>query len=119
MAGGALPLSLNVHSACPVNCSPDDSGTALASAYNNALFNGLAASGLSVIPLDTFHFLQEVVANPAEFGLANVTGTACNLTLTGGSSSTSCAATSRPACSKRTRRSSLNGSSFARTCRVA
>lgn len=62
-------------------------GTALASAYNNALFNGLAASGLSVIPLDTFHFLQEVVANPAEFGLANVTGTAC---LPAGSSSLTC-----------------------------
>ena len=52
-------------------------GTALATAYNDALFGGLAAAGLHVIPLDTFHFLQEVVANPAAFGISNVTGTAC------------------------------------------
>ena len=51
--------------------------TALATMYNNALFNALAANGLSVIPVDTFHFLQEVAAEPAMFGLANVTGTAC------------------------------------------
>lgn len=51
--------------------------TALATAYNNALFGGLAANNLRVIPLDTFHFLQEVTANPAAFGLSNVTGKAC------------------------------------------
>ena len=39
-------------------------GTALATAYNDALFGGLAANGLRVIPVDTFHFLQEVVADP-------------------------------------------------------
>ena len=52
-------------------------GTALANSYNNALFGALTQSNLRVIPVDTFHFLQEVVANPAEFGIANVTGTAC------------------------------------------
>src|SRR5690606_29050255 len=52
-------------------------GTALTTAYNDALFGGLAASGLSVIPLDTFHFLHEVVADPSQFGLSNVTGQAC------------------------------------------
>ncbi len=62
-------------------------GTALATAYNTALFGGLASAGLSVIPLDTFHFLQEVVANPAEYGFSNVTGTAC---LPPGSSSLTC-----------------------------
>jgi outer membrane lipase/esterase len=62
-------------------------GTALATAYNTALFGGLASAGLSVIPLDTFHFLQEVVANPAQYGLSNVTGTAC---LPPGSSSLTC-----------------------------
>ena len=36
-------------------------GTALATAYNDALFGGLAGAGLHVIPVDTFHFLQEVV----------------------------------------------------------
>jgi outer membrane lipase/esterase len=49
----------------------------LSNGYNTALFTGLANAGLSVIPLDAFHFLQEVVANPSEFGLTNVTGQAC------------------------------------------
>ncbi len=52
-------------------------GTALASSYNNALFSGLASNNLRVIPLDTFHFLQEVVANPGLYGITNVTGKAC------------------------------------------
>jgi len=52
-------------------------GTALASSYNNALFSGLAANKLRVIPLDTFHFLQEVVANPGLYGISNVSGKAC------------------------------------------
>lgn len=52
-------------------------GTMLAQGYNNALFSGLASAGLHVIPLDTFNFLREVVANPAAFGLSNVTGQAC------------------------------------------
>ena len=52
-------------------------GTALASAYNQALYGGLSASGLRVIPVDAFTFLREVVADPAGYGLANVTGTAC------------------------------------------
>jgi outer membrane lipase/esterase len=62
-------------------------GTALANAYNGALFGGLAQAGLSVIPVDTFHFLQEVVANPAEYGFGNVTDRAC---LPPGSSSLTC-----------------------------
>lgn len=52
-------------------------GTALAATYNNSLFGGFSQLGLQVIPLDTFRFLQEVVANPAQFGIVNVTGTAC------------------------------------------
>lgn len=52
-------------------------GTALATTYNNALFNGLASNNLRVIPLDTFHFLQEVVANPGLYGITNVSGKAC------------------------------------------
>ena len=57
-------------------------GTALTNSYNNALFGGLASAGLHVIPLDTFHFLQEVVANPALFGISNVSGTACQPQIT-------------------------------------
>ncbi|MCI2243124.1 MULTISPECIES: autotransporter domain-containing protein [Xanthomonas] len=52
-------------------------GTALATAYNTALFSGLKSAGLRVIPVDTFHLLQEVVANPGTYGFTNVTGTAC------------------------------------------
>lgn len=57
-------------------------GTALATTYNNSLFGGLTQLGLRVIPLDTFRFLQEVVANPSLFGITNVTGTACQPQIT-------------------------------------
>ncbi len=52
-------------------------GTALAAGYNQALYGALAQNGLSVIPVDAFHFLQEVVANPGAYGFANVTDPAC------------------------------------------
>ena len=57
-------------------------GTQLSVAYNTALFDGLAGSGLRVIPLDTFTLLHEIVANPAAYGISNVTGTACNPQIT-------------------------------------
>jgi len=56
-------------------------GTALSAAYNNALFAGLESAGLRVIPLDTFHILQEIVADPGTYGFTNVTGQACTLAL--------------------------------------
>ncbi|QOW20146.1 autotransporter domain-containing protein [Lysobacter ciconiae] len=56
--------------------------TQLARAYNDALYGGLAASGLRVIPLDMFHLFQEVAANPADFGFTNITGTACQPQIT-------------------------------------
>src|SRR5690606_6517729 len=52
-------------------------GTAVSSAYNDALYGGLQAQGLRAIPLDTFTFLREVAASPATYGFGNVTGTAC------------------------------------------
>lgn len=52
-------------------------GNSLTTSYNNALFSGLASQGLRVIPLDTYHFLQEVVANPSAYGISNATGKAC------------------------------------------
>ncbi|HCV95794.1 Esterase EstA precursor [compost metagenome] len=52
-------------------------GTALAKAYNDALFGGLKAAGLQVIPVDTFHILQEIVADPGQYGFLNVTNPAC------------------------------------------
>ncbi|MCL7713167.1 autotransporter domain-containing protein [Stenotrophomonas mori] len=52
-------------------------GTALAKAYNDALFGGLKQAGLQVIPVDTFTILQEIVADPGTYGFSNVSGTAC------------------------------------------
>ncbi len=52
-------------------------GTALSTAYNNALFGGFKQAGLQVIPVDTFHLLQEIVATPGAYGFSNVSGTAC------------------------------------------
>jgi outer membrane lipase/esterase len=52
-------------------------GTAIATAYNDALFGALAGANLPVIPVDAFHFLQEVVADPAGYGLSNVTTPGC------------------------------------------
>ena len=57
-------------------------GTALSNSYNSALFGALASSNLRVIPLDTFHFLQEIIANPGAYGILNVTGTACQPQIT-------------------------------------
>ena len=56
--------------------------TQLSSAYNNALFTGLGIAGFRVIPMDTFHLFQEIVANPAQFGFSNITGTACQPQIT-------------------------------------
>lgn len=53
--------------------------TALASAYNDTLFSGLDTAGLRVIPLNTFSFLQEVIADPGTYGFGNVTGVACTV----------------------------------------
>lgn len=59
------------------SASTSAEGTALASAYNDALYSGLSSAGLRVIPLDTFLLLQEVVANPSAYGFVNATDAAC------------------------------------------
>ncbi len=51
--------------------------TALSANYNSALYSAFASSGLRIIPLDTFHMLREIVANPALYGFRDVTHTAC------------------------------------------
>lgn len=56
--------------------------SALSGTYNTNLFNGLAAAGLRVIPLDTYNLLREVVASPSTYGITNVTGTACQPQIT-------------------------------------
>ena len=60
-------------------------GTALTSAFNSALFSGLASSNLRVIPIDTFTFIREIIAAPAQFGFTNITGTACQPQITANS----------------------------------
>ncbi|HVR81879.1 MAG TPA: autotransporter domain-containing protein [Luteimonas sp.] len=51
--------------------------TALVNGYNQTLFSGLQAAGLRVIPLDTFHFMREITADPGLYGFTNVTTPAC------------------------------------------
>ncbi|MGY0505140.1 autotransporter domain-containing protein [Luteimonas sp. e5] len=51
--------------------------SALARAYNDALYGALAAQNLRFIPLDTFNLLREITAAPGTYGFTNVTGTAC------------------------------------------
>lgn len=63
-----------------------NAGTQLAGGFNINLFNGVAARGMRVIPVDTFRLLSEVRANAAAFGFTNITQPACNLSLTNGSS---------------------------------
>ena len=79
-----------------IGSTPQFAGTASQSAvsalvggYNLTLFNGLAASGVQVIPADTFTLLNEVRANAAAFGFTNITSPAC---LPVGSSSLTCSA---------------------------
>lgn len=60
-------------------------GTQLAATYNASLYGALAAQGLRFIPLNTFGMIQEIVANPAPFGITNVTGTACQPQITANS----------------------------------
>ena len=51
--------------------------TALSAGYNTTLFTGLRGAGLNVIPVDTFSFFNEVLANPTAYGFTNTTGIAC------------------------------------------
>lgn len=60
--------------------------TQLSAGYNTALFTTLKGAGLDVIPVDTFTLLNEIQADFARYGFTNITGTACNLAATNGSS---------------------------------
>jgi len=65
-------------------------GTLAAVSFNGALSVGLSQLGTGIIPVNVFGLVDEVRANPAAFGLTNVTGTACNLALLPGGSSLFC-----------------------------
>lgn len=51
--------------------------TALVDAYNQTLFGGLAQQNLRVIPLDTYHLLREISADPSAYGFSSATIPAC------------------------------------------
>lgn len=65
-------------------------GTLAAVSYNGALSQGLSQLGTGIIPINVFGLVDEVRANPAFFGLSNVTGTACNIAVLPGNSSLFC-----------------------------
>lgn len=54
--------------------------------YNQTFNGGLATLADGIIPINAYGLVNEALANPAAFGFTNVTGTACNLALTAGSS---------------------------------
>lgn len=51
--------------------------TQLSAGYNTTLFSGLAGAGIHVIPVDIFSLEAEIAANPAAYGITNMTGMAC------------------------------------------
>jgi outer membrane lipase/esterase len=56
--------------------------TQISLVYNGVLNSGISQlrnNGLNVIPVNTFALLNEVIANPAAFGFANVTTPACGV----------------------------------------
>ena len=52
--------------------------TQLSGGFNQALQFYSSQGKANIVPLDVSGFLNEVIANPAEFGFSNVTGFACN-----------------------------------------
>ncbi|MFT0545991.1 autotransporter domain-containing protein [Allopusillimonas ginsengisoli] len=56
--------------------------TGVSAGFNNTLYVGLAHTDVNIIPVNTFGVLNEIVADPARYGMTNVTEPAC----TGGSS---------------------------------
>jgi outer membrane lipase/esterase len=60
--------------------------TGLVLIYNNTLNAGLANLGDGIIPVNAFGLFNEVLSNPTAYGFTNTTATACDLTLTAGSS---------------------------------
>ncbi|HTR58935.1 MAG TPA: autotransporter domain-containing protein [Casimicrobiaceae bacterium] len=51
--------------------------SALSGLFNSTLQAGLASLNVNIIPMNIFGLFNEVIANPAAFGLTNVTSVAC------------------------------------------
>lgn len=85
-AGARFILVPNVPDigATPFGVSQGPAGAAaftqLTQGYNRDLYGAIAAQGLRVIALDTFGLLREVTADPATYGLVNVSTPACGAT---------------------------------------
>ena len=62
--------------------------TGAAQGFNDNLYGNLTKYGFRFIPLDIFHILQEMHANPGQFGFKNVRNTACGANAPSGSSIT-------------------------------
>lgn len=69
-----------------VNTPNQASVSGLVFVYNSTFNQGLASLADGIIPINAYGLINEVLADPAAYGFSNVTGTACNLALTGGSS---------------------------------
>lgn len=52
-------------------------GTGLSSQYNKALYSGVKETGANIIPLDSFRLLQQVAANPSDYGFSHISEKAC------------------------------------------
>jgi len=58
--------------------------------YNTTLNGGLASLQDGIIPINAYQLIGEVIADPAQYGFANVTATACSPAGPGGGSSLFC-----------------------------
>lgn len=54
--------------------------TFITNQYNQAMLDGVTATGANIIPLDTFSLLQQITPDPQSYGFANVTDRACGTT---------------------------------------
>ncbi|WP_201584744.1 autotransporter domain-containing protein [Psychrobacter jeotgali] len=54
--------------------------TFITNQYNQAMLDGVTATGANIIPLDTFSLLQQIAAAPQAYGFANITDRACGTT---------------------------------------
>jgi outer membrane lipase/esterase len=54
--------------------------SALANLYNATLAGGLNALGGNVLRIDNWSYLNDMIANPASYGITNVTAAACGTT---------------------------------------
>ena len=53
--------------------------TQLAQGFNAGVVQGLTKTGVSVVLLDNYSLISEVVANPTAYGFTNATGVACTV----------------------------------------